>query len=73
MDPLIDVKDASDANSIASTLKLYLREQQPPLFPFYLFELLTDCAKCLSTSEFINKVRYYNAYKYFSTYRSTVN
>jgi hypothetical protein len=55
-DPLADVNDASDANSIASTLKLYLREQQPPLFPFYLFDLLTDCVKCSSVNEFVNKV-----------------
>jgi hypothetical protein len=38
---LKNVKDASDANSIAGLLKLYFRELREPLFPFYLFDLIT--------------------------------
>ncbi|KAI1724883.1 rhoGAP domain-containing protein [Ditylenchus destructor] len=55
-DPLRHVQDSSDVNSISGVLKLYLRELREPLFPFYLFELLTDCAKCTSTEEFINQI-----------------
>uniref|UniRef100_A0A914I8C0 SLIT-ROBO Rho GTPase-activating protein 1 n=1 Tax=Globodera rostochiensis TaxID=31243 RepID=A0A914I8C0_GLORO len=55
-DPLRDVRDGNDANSIAGVLKLYLRELREPLFPFYLFDLLTDCAKCSSTVDFVNKI-----------------
>ena len=40
-DPLKNVKDGTDANSIASLLKLYLRELREPIFPFYLFDLIT--------------------------------
>jgi len=38
---LKDVKSATDTNSIAGLLKLYFRELKEPLFPFYLFDLLT--------------------------------
>lgn len=55
-DPLCNVHDSSDANSISGVLKLYLRELREPLFPFYLFELLMDCSKCTNTSDFINQV-----------------
>lgn len=40
-DPLKDVKNATDTNSISGLLKLYFRELKEPLFPFYLFDLLT--------------------------------
>nr|CAD2174710.1 unnamed protein product [Meloidogyne enterolobii] len=56
-DPLKDVKSATDTNSIAGLLKLYFRELKEPLFPFYLFDLLTDCAKYHKISDFIAQIR----------------
>lgn len=56
-DPLKDVKSATDTNSIAGLLKLYFRELREPLFPFYLFDLLTDCAKYQKISDFIAEIR----------------
>jgi SLIT-ROBO Rho GTPase activating protein len=55
-DPLANSADASDVNSIAGVLKLYLRELREPLFPVYLFEQLTECAKCSSTQDFITQI-----------------
>uniref|UniRef100_A0A914XTQ9 Uncharacterized protein n=1 Tax=Panagrolaimus superbus TaxID=310955 RepID=A0A914XTQ9_9BILA len=55
-DPLANSEDASDVNSIAGVLKLYLRELREPLFPVYLFEQLTECAKCSSTQDFITQI-----------------
>lgn len=55
-DPLRDVVDASDANSVAGVLKLYLRELREPLFPIFLFDQLTECAKCSTSDEFIKKI-----------------
>lgn len=55
-DPLANISNAADVNSIAGVLKLYFRELREPLFPVYLFEQLTDCAKCSSTQDFITQV-----------------
>jgi SLIT-ROBO Rho GTPase activating protein len=44
-DPLRDVTDASDINSVAGVLKLYLRELREPLFPTVYFEQLIDLAR----------------------------
>jgi hypothetical protein len=44
-DPLRDVNDASDINSVAGVLKLYLRELREPLFPTVYFEQLMDLAR----------------------------
>jgi SLIT-ROBO Rho GTPase activating protein len=47
-DPLADVTDASDINSVAGVLKLYLRELREPLFPIIYFEHFMELArKCL--------------------------
>ncbi|CAJ0928999.1 unnamed protein product, partial [Mesorhabditis belari] len=56
-DPLCDLRDASEANSVAGVLKLYLRELREPLFPMYLFEQFTDCAKAENATEFVAKSR----------------
>ena len=42
-DPLIDMVDASDINSVAGVLKLYFRELREPLFPLHLFDELINC------------------------------
>ncbi|VDN53023.1 unnamed protein product [Dracunculus medinensis] len=55
-DPLKDVMDASDINSVAGVLKLYLRELREPLFPLFLFEQFMDCAKCSNAEEFVKQV-----------------
>uniref|UniRef100_A0A914CR30 Rho-GAP domain-containing protein n=1 Tax=Acrobeloides nanus TaxID=290746 RepID=A0A914CR30_9BILA len=53
-DPLHDVIDSSDINSVAGLLKLFLRELR--LIPVYLFEQITECAKCQSTTDFVNQI-----------------
>lgn len=55
-DPLTNVRNASDINSIAGVLKLYFRKLREPVFPFFMFELITDCAKITNIDEFINKI-----------------
>lgn len=46
-DPLADMTDASDINSIAGVLKLYLRELREPLFPIIYFDhFVTLARKC---------------------------
>lgn len=47
-DPLADTTDASDINSVAGVLKLYLRELREPLFPIIYFDhFVTLARKCL--------------------------
>lgn len=46
-DPLATVSDASDINSVAGVLKLYLRELREPLFPIVYFEHYMDLARKL--------------------------
>lgn len=43
-DPLADTNDASDINSVAGLLKLYLRELREPLFPIVYFEHFVSIA-----------------------------
>ncbi|KAI6233849.1 hypothetical protein M3Y99_00877300 [Aphelenchoides fujianensis] len=50
------VLTANDANSIAGVLKLYLRELREPLFPFFMFERVIDCARSSNTDEFASKM-----------------
>ena len=57
-DPLADVTDASDINSVAGVLKLYLRELREPLFPIIYFEHFMDLARecfylCVELSLFV--------------------
>ncbi|XP_066594494.1 SLIT-ROBO Rho GTPase-activating protein 1-like isoform X2 [Prorops nasuta] len=56
-DPLADVTDASDINSVAGVLKLYLRELREPLFPIFYFEHLMELAQLESKQEFVNKMK----------------
>lgn len=44
-DPLADTTDASDINSIAGVLKLYLRELREPLFPIIYFDHFVQLAR----------------------------
>lgn len=56
-DPLADVTDASDINSVAGVLKLYLRELREPLFPIIYFEQFMELAQEESRAAFIQKMR----------------
>ncbi|XP_076369729.1 SLIT-ROBO Rho GTPase-activating protein 1-like isoform X2 [Tachypleus tridentatus] len=56
-DPLADMTDPSDINSVAGVLKLYLRELREPLFPVYFFDQLVEISQVEFKSDFINKVR----------------
>uniref|UniRef100_A0A5S6R1P1 Rho-GAP domain-containing protein n=1 Tax=Trichuris muris TaxID=70415 RepID=A0A5S6R1P1_TRIMR len=56
-DPLADVTDASDVNSVAGVLKLYFRELREPLFPLYMFDQFVECACFETKEEFVTKVR----------------
>ena len=44
-DPLADVTDASDINSVAGVLKLYLRELREPFFPTLYFDQFMEIAR----------------------------
>ncbi|KAK9889363.1 hypothetical protein WA026_004638 [Henosepilachna vigintioctopunctata] len=56
-DPLADMTDASDINSVAGVLKLYLRELREPLFPIIYFEHFMELAQLESKREFIGRMR----------------
>jgi len=43
-DPLANVTDASDVNSVAGVLKLYFRELREPLFPIFMFDQFVECS-----------------------------
>ena len=44
-DPLADVSDASDINSVCGVLKLYLRELREPIFSVQYFDQFMDLAR----------------------------
>ncbi|XP_044764858.1 SLIT-ROBO Rho GTPase-activating protein 1-like isoform X3 [Coccinella septempunctata] len=56
-DPLADMTDASDINSVAGVLKLYLRELREPLFPIIYFEQFMELAQLESKREFISRMK----------------
>ncbi|XP_013788473.1 SLIT-ROBO Rho GTPase-activating protein 1-like [Limulus polyphemus] len=56
-DPLADVTDTGDINSVAGVLKLYLRELREPLFPIFYFDQLVEISQVESKHEFVTKVR----------------
>jgi SLIT-ROBO Rho GTPase activating protein len=43
-DPLADMTDASDINSVCGVLKLYLRELREPVFSVQYFDQFMDLA-----------------------------
>merc|ERR1719264_1601263 len=56
-DPLADMTDASDINSVAGVLKLYLRELREPVFQIQYFDHFMELAQLESKHEFVVKVR----------------
>ncbi|VVC35760.1 Hypothetical protein CINCED_3A025682 [Cinara cedri] len=56
-DPLADMTDASDINSVAGVLKLYLRELREPLFPIIYFEQFMELAQLESRHQFVLKIK----------------
>ncbi|KAJ0176350.1 hypothetical protein K1T71_008524 [Dendrolimus kikuchii] len=56
-DPLAQVRDASDINSVCGLLKLYLREVRPPLVPPQLQERLLRVAAVQPEGEFVARLR----------------
>lgn len=56
-DPLADVTDASDINSVAGVFKLYLRELREPLFPILFFDQLMELAQLASKEDFKVRMR----------------
>ncbi|XP_037873090.2 SLIT-ROBO Rho GTPase-activating protein 3 [Bombyx mori] len=56
-DPLADVRDATDINSVCGLLKLYLRELRPPLLPPQLQERLVRVAAVPDDAEFVRRLR----------------
>ncbi|XP_065332700.1 SLIT-ROBO Rho GTPase-activating protein 1-like isoform X2 [Cloeon dipterum] len=56
-DPLADMTDASDINSVAGVLKLYLRELREPLLPIIYFEQLMELAQLKPNEDFVVKMK----------------
>ncbi|XP_055536029.1 SLIT-ROBO Rho GTPase-activating protein 1-like isoform X2 [Wyeomyia smithii] len=56
-DPLADTTDASDINSVAGVLKLYLRELREPLFPLIYFDHFVSLAQLESKHEIVLGIR----------------
>ncbi|GBP86752.1 SLIT-ROBO Rho GTPase-activating protein 1 [Eumeta japonica] len=56
-DPLAAVCDASDINSVAGLLKLYLRELRPPLLPHTYMDHLLHLAGVERDEQFISRMR----------------
>ncbi|OQR74079.1 SLIT-ROBO Rho GTPase-activating protein 1-like [Tropilaelaps mercedesae] len=58
-DPLADVSDSSDINSVAGVLKLYLRELREPLFPIFYFDQLMEISQLSSKkeNEFVSRAK----------------
>nr|CAD7588998.1 unnamed protein product [Timema genevievae] len=56
-DPLADMTDASDINSVGGVLKLYLRELREPLFPIIYFEHFMELAQLESKQDFVVKMK----------------
>ena len=52
-DPLADMTDANDINSVAGVLKLYLREIREPVFSVQYFDQFMELASKKKTFSFI--------------------
>ncbi|XP_058120513.1 SLIT-ROBO Rho GTPase-activating protein 1-like isoform X2 [Anopheles coustani] len=66
-DPLAEMTDASDINSVAGVLKLYLRELREPLFPLIYFDHFIQLAQLESKQEIVSGIR-----KFFHSLPKTV-
>ncbi|EAA13247.4 AGAP004772-PA [Anopheles gambiae str. PEST] len=56
-DPLAEMTDASDINSVAGVLKLYLRELREPLFPLIYFDHFVQLAQLESKQDIVSGIR----------------
>ncbi|XP_049295900.1 SLIT-ROBO Rho GTPase-activating protein 1-like isoform X1 [Anopheles funestus] len=56
-DPLAEMTDASDINSVAGVLKLYLRELREPLFPLIYFDHFVQLAQLDSKHDIVSGIR----------------
>uniref|UniRef100_A0A1A9UQ51 SLIT-ROBO Rho GTPase-activating protein 1 n=2 Tax=Glossina TaxID=44049 RepID=A0A1A9UQ51_GLOAU len=56
-DPMADTTDASDINSVAGVLKLYLRELRVPLFPKFYFESFISIAETPTKVDMVRGIR----------------
>uniref|UniRef100_A0A182JHM0 Rho-GAP domain-containing protein n=1 Tax=Anopheles atroparvus TaxID=41427 RepID=A0A182JHM0_ANOAO len=56
-DPLAEMTDASDINSVAGVLKLYLRELREPLFPLIYFDHFIQLAQLESKQDIVSGIR----------------
>uniref|UniRef100_A0A182YI20 SLIT-ROBO Rho GTPase-activating protein 1 n=1 Tax=Anopheles stephensi TaxID=30069 RepID=A0A182YI20_ANOST len=56
-DPLAEMTDASDINSVAGVLKLYLRELREPLFPLIYFDHFVQLAQLESKHDIVSGIR----------------
>ncbi|ESO99728.1 hypothetical protein LOTGIDRAFT_141691, partial [Lottia gigantea] len=57
-DPLLDMVDASDINSVGGVLKLYFRELREPLFPLHLFDELVNCSREEDITARVERIKY---------------
>ncbi|XP_053677702.1 SLIT-ROBO Rho GTPase-activating protein 1-like [Anopheles nili] len=56
-DPLAEMTDASDINSVAGVLKLYLRELREPIFPLIYFDHFVQLAQLESKHDIVSGIR----------------
>lgn len=70
-DPLADMTDASDINSVGGVLKLYLRELREPLFPIIYFEHFMELARMYTRTLFGN-CNYFVSFR-FQSWNPNVN
>ncbi|CAK9290489.1 unnamed protein product [Gordionus sp. m RMFG-2023] len=57
-DPLVDIKDSRDMNSVAGVLKLYFRELREPLFPICMFDQLVALGSKIASSSGSKTITY---------------
>jgi len=59
-DPLADISDANDINSVAGVLKLYLRELREPVFSVQYFDQFMELARDFPLPHILNVKEKYN-------------
>lgn len=72
-DPLADTNDASDINSVAGVLKLYLRELREPLFPIIYFDHFVTLARKHLTIFFLFQIIQHYLYIHYTLQNWTQN